>query len=139
MSIRTYSDLMKIESFEDRLNYLRVSASVGVETFGGKRYLNQMLYNSSEWKKVRRMVIIRDNGFDLGHMEHPIKGQIYIHHLEPITVDDILRRNGKIFDLENLISVSFNTHNVIHYGVESKNLFPDQMERRENDTCPWKQ
>lgn len=138
-AIKTYSELITISSFEDRFIYLRLYGSVAQETFGGRRRLNQMLYQCPEWKSVRNTVILRDDGCDLGHKDHPIPGMIFVHHLNPLTPEDILNRDPKVFDLENLISVSFETHNGLHYGTDVflKNF--EFVERFKNDTCPWKQ
>ena len=135
--MKTYTELLQIDSFIDRLKYLSIKGRVGDFTFGGHRYLNQMLYHSPDWRAVRREVILRDDGFDLAHRDHPIFCQIYVHHINPITIDDILNRRRCIFDLENLISVSKQTHNFIHYGSEEipSNLF---VERKLGDTCPWR-
>lgn len=137
-TIKLYSELITIPTFKERFNYLKLSAAVGDPTFGGHRYLNQMLYRFPEWKRVRREVILRDEGLDLGHPDFPIRGNIYVHHLNPITTDDILERRNCVFDLENLISTSFDTHNAIHYGDER--LIEDRVpvERKKNDTCPWR-
>lgn len=135
--IRTYSELITLPTFEERYRYLKLGGLVGKETFGYDRYLNQMLYNCSEWKERRRKAIIRDNGCDLGCEDFEIHGRILIHHINPITVEDVLKRNPKVFDLENLICTSHNTHNAIHYGDESL-LIIGPIERTKNDTCPWK-
>lgn len=135
--IKTYSELILLPTFEERYRYLRLNGSVGSETFGGGRYLNQMFYHSSEWKNFRREVILRDNGCDLGIDSHRIVERIYIHHLNPISIEDIVNRNPKAIDLENAICVSFETHQAIHYGDESL-LYLDYNERRPNDTCPWR-
>lgn len=137
MSEKRYSELIKIESFTARVKYLMIGGLVCDKTFGYYRYLNQLLYNSLEWKLVRRKVMIRDDGYDLAHKDYLISGPIYIHHIEPITVEDVLKRNHKVFDLENLISTSFSTHNLIHYGNEEQ-IPKDYVERYKNDTCPWK-
>lgn len=136
-TIKRYSELILIPSFEERFEYLKLSGQVGFETFGGHRYLNQVLYRSSDWKDTRREVIIRDNGFDLAHEDYPIKGNIYVHHINPITIDDILDRKDCVFDPEYLISTSLNTHNALHYGNEDtiKNRY---VERKRNDTCLWR-
>lgn len=135
---KTYSELIKIKSFEDRFNYLSLVGIVGETTFGGHRYLNQILYNSYKWKKeTRPEVILRDNGCDLAHEDHPINGSIYIHHINPLTIDDILQERPCVFDLENLICVSFKTHNGLHYGIEEP-LSNSFIERKKNDTCPWR-
>ncbi len=137
MTIRIYSEMIQLKTFEERYQYLQLNGVVGKETFGFDRYLNQMLYKSDEWKRCRRDVIIRDNGCDLGCEGFDIYGKILIHHLEPITVQDIYNRNPKVFDLENLISTTLVTHNAIHYGDESL-LIRAPIIRRKNDTCLWK-
>lgn len=137
MSFKTYSELIKLQTFQERFDYLLIGGIVGDTTFGGHRYLNQILYKTSEWRLTRREVILRDDGYDLGHEDYPIAGSIYIHHINPVTIDDILNRKPCVFDLENLISTSFNTHNAIHYG--DSNLLPSEyLQRSKNDTCPWK-
>jgi hypothetical protein len=123
--------------FEERFEYLKLSGKVGLETFGFDRYLNQILYQTDVWRKVRRDVIARDEGFDLGHRDHPIGGRIIIHHMNPITLDDIRSGDRKVFDPEFLICCSHLTHNAIHYGDENL-LIKDPIERTPNDTCPWK-
>lgn len=135
--IKTYSELLTIRSFEDRFRYVKLNGSVGIETFGFNRFLNQHLYRSDEWRRFRRDIILRDSGCDLAHDDFEIFGKIIIHHINPITVDDVLQRNPMIFDPENVVCVSMNTHNAIHYSDESvlPLLFP---ERTKNDTCPWK-
>lgn len=137
MIIRTYSELSKLKTFEDRFQYLRLDGIVGEETFGFDRYLNQILYQSDEWKRRRRDIIIRDNGCDLGCEGFEVHGRILIHHINPITVDDIVNRNPKVFDPENLILTSHNTHQAIHYGNEDL-LIRAPIERSKNDTCPWR-
>ena len=132
----TYSELILIPSFIDRYKALKLSGTVGEDTFGYKRYLNQILYKSKEWASVRRRVIARDNGFDLAHEDFPIAGKIYVHHITPITPEQILQRDPLAFDLENLISVSNATHNAIHFGDES--LLPiAPPERIPGDTTLW--
>ena len=136
--IKTYSELLTFETFEERFNYLKLNGIVGQDTFGFDRYMNQLLYhNSKEWKAVRNKVIVRDNGCDLGMEGYDILGRILVHHLNPITIDDIKNRSPTIFDLNNLICVSHNTHNAIHYGDENL-LVKAPIERKLNDTCPWK-
>lgn len=136
MVYRTYSELIKMRRFEDRFEYLTLKGNVGNITFGGHRYLNQILYKTPKWKSTRREVILRDDGCDLAHEDYTIYGSIYIHHLNPITIDDILKERPCVFDLENLVCTSFKTHNAIHYGIEeSINNF---VERKINDTCPWR-
>lgn len=136
--IRTYSELSKLNTFEERYRYLKLNGAVGEETFGFDRYLNQILYQSDEWKRCRRDIIIRDNGCDLGCEGFEVHGRILIHHINPITVDNIVNRNPKVFDPENLILTSHNTHQAIHYGNEDL-LIRAQVERSKNDTCPWRQ
>ena len=136
---RSYTELKDILGYEDRFRYLRLDGSVGHDTFGYDRYLNQTLYKSPEWRKVRGLVLTRDNGCDLAHEDYPIPSgyRILIHHINPITVNDILDRNPKVFDLNNLIVVTHRTHEAIHYGDES--LLPQQpIVRSPNDTCPWR-
>ena len=136
---RSYTELKDILGYEDRFRYLRLDGSVGHDTFGYDRYLNQTLYKSPQWRRVRGLVLTRDNGCDLAHEDYPIPNgyRILIHHINPITVNDILNRNPKVFDLNNLIVVSHRTHEAIHYGDES--LLPQQpIVRSPNDTCPWR-
>jgi hypothetical protein len=135
--VRTYHDLVAIESFNDRFEYLKLGGKVGESTFGFERYLNQTLYRSEKWKRTRDKVIIRDSGCDLGHSDFPINGKIIIHHMNPITVKSIEDDSDDIYDPEFLVCVSMNTHNAIHYG--DANLLPKTYEpRRPGDTCPWK-
>ncbi len=137
-NIKSYSELIKIPTFIERYRYLKIGGQVGEETFGYDRYLNQILYRSSEWKRFRRDIIIRDNGCDLACDGYEIIGKVLIHHIDPITVRDIELRDPKIFDPENVVSVTLNTHNAIHYGDESL-LITEPLVRTPNDTCPWKQ
>ena len=135
-NIKTYSELMKLSTFEERFNYLKMNGVVGKETFGYDRYLNQKFYNTPEWKSIRHHVIIRDNGCDLAISDREIPGRIYIHHMNPIIVDDILTRSDYLLNPEYLVCVSMDTHNAIHFG--DKNLLNlGIVERRKNDTCPW--
>lgn len=137
MSIRTYSELIALPTFEERYRYLRLRGIVGEETFGFDRYLNQLFYQSPQWRDARDWVIIRDNGCDLGVEGFEIFGKIIIHHMNPITIKDIERGGDYLFDPEFLICVSHNTHNAIHYGDEK--LLPQApIVRTKNDTCPWK-
>jgi hypothetical protein len=137
MKIRTYSELRRIPTFEERYQYLRLTGMVGETSFGFDRYLNQMLYRSKRWLRTRDEIIIRDRGCDLGVKDYEIYGKIIIHHMNPITVDDIVTESDEIFDPRFLICTSPNTHNAIHFGSES--LLPQlPIERRPNDTCPWK-
>ena len=114
MSIKTYSELITLPTFEERFEYLRLYGTVGVETFGYDRYLNQILYNSPEWKCFRRDIIVRDNGCDLACEGYDIHGRILIHHINPISVEDIIKRNSMVFDPENVIATTHDTHNTIH-------------------------
>ena len=134
---KLYSELITIPTYEERFKYLQLKGAVGNDTFGYDRYLNQILYNSPEWKRLRNQIIIRDNGRDLGCEGYEIYGRILIHHMNPITVDDIVSRDPIVFDPENLICVSHNTHNAIHYGDENL-LIMAPVERTKNDTCPWR-
>ena len=135
--IRTYSELIRIPTFEERYAYLRLFGSVGSETFGFDRYLNQMFYKDREWRRTRDLIILRDNGCDLGIEDREIFGQVLVHHMNPITIDDILNRSDYLLNPDYLICTSKLTHNAIHYGTE-ENLKPLIVERRPNDTCPWK-
>ena len=135
--IRRYSELSRLKSFKDRYEYLQLSGSVGADTFGFDRCLNQVFYKSSEWKSVRDFVIVRDNGCDLGIEGHEIYGKILIHHMNPISVEDILKRSDFLLNPEYLISTILTTHNAIHYGDASL-LIDAPVERRKNDTCPWR-
>lgn len=137
MITKTYSELSELKTFEERFEYLKLDGIVGQSTFGYDRYLNQRFYQSEEWKHIRREVIIRDNGCDLGLEGFDIRGRILIHHINPITVGDLVSRNHKVLDLENLIVVSNDTHQAIHYGDRSL-LSQTLVERSKNDTCPWK-
>lgn len=138
MRIRTYNELKRIETFEDRYEYLKLGGLVGTETFGFDRYLNQVFYRSQKWKSIRDYVIIRDNGCDLGVPGFQIYGRILIHHMNPITIEDIERESDFLIDPEYLISTTLNTHNAIHYG-DSSLLVTAPIVRTRNDTCPWRQ
>lgn len=137
MITKTYSELIRIPMFEDRIRYLELKGKVGSETFGGHREINQLLYHSREWRSLRNHIILRDNGCDLAHLDYEIFGSIYIHHLNPITIDDVLHMRSNVYDPENLVSVSFETHSRIHYGFDNPIGSPI-IERRMGDTCPWK-
>ena len=137
MSIRTYSELITIPTFEERFEYLQLKGSVGKDTFGYDRYLNQVLYRSPEWKRLRNQIIIRDGGCDLACDGYDVYGKVLIHHLNPITVEDVLSRSRKVFDPDNLVCVSHNTHNAIHYG-DMDLLVTGPIIRTKNDTCPWR-
>lgn len=137
MSIKTYSELIRLPTFEERFEYLKLKGSVGKDTFGRDRYLNQVFYTSQEWRRLRDKIIIRDNGCDLGIEGREIGGKIYIHHLNPLAVNDILAHSEYLVNPEYLICTSFETHNAIHYG--DINLLPrNPIERKRNDTCPWR-
>lgn len=141
--MRTYTDLLKISSFEERLKYLMLYGKVGHDTFGYDRYLNQYLYQRSEdWKRIRKYVINRDNACDLAHPDYEIHpdGRRYIilvHHMNPITKEDLLNRSDIVLDPEFLITTTRDTHNIIHYGF-TKSKRPTLIERMPNDTCPWR-
>ena len=137
MSIKTYSELITIPTFEERYEYLRLNGRVGEETFGFDRYLNQVFYKSKEWRSIRDYVIARDNGCDLGMEGYEIFGQILIHHMNPITKEDILQRKDVLLNPEYLITTVKNTHDAIHYG-DVNLLITTPIERRKNDTCPWR-
>lgn len=135
--MKTYNELIRIPTFEERYHYLRLSGSVGEETFGFRRWLNQEFYHSDEWKRFRDKIIIRDGGCDLAVDGFEIYSSIIIHHLNPITYDDILNRNPCVFDPNNVVCTKLSTHNAIHYGDEI--LLPKTpVERIKNDTCPWR-
>lgn len=135
--MRTYTELMKLPTFEERFEYLKLDGIVGTDTFGFDRYLNQQFYHSQEWQRIRDQVIIRDNGCDLGVDGYYIRGRVYIHHMNPIGQHDVLSHNALLTDPEYLICVSHDTHNAIHYGDATK-LARDPVERKPNDTCPWR-
>jgi hypothetical protein len=133
---KTYSELIRFKTFKERLKYLSLNGNVGIETFGFNRYLNQELYNSYYWRRLRDQIILRDNGCDLGLENYEIGGKILIHHINPITERDILDRSEIIFNPENLICVSHKTHNMIHYGYDEI-LESLPLERNEGDTKLW--
>ena len=137
MTIRTYSELTLLPTFEDRFEYLRLDGKVGEDTFGFDRYLNQLFYRSQEWKKIRDYVIISDNACDLGVEGYDIYSKVLIHHMNPITARDIEKRTDLLLDPEYLISTTHNTHNAIHYGDENL-IIKTPIVRTKNDTCPWK-
>lgn len=134
--MRTYAELIQIADFEERLKYAYIGGGVGEETFGCHRYLNQKLYTSPEWESVRRKIILRDDGNDLAFKDRPIFRGIIIHHLEPITIEDIINRADKVFDPNNLICVSDETHRFIHYGIPEERI--PHRDRFPGDTCPWR-
>lgn len=135
---RTFTELSKLKTFDERFRYLMLSGKIGIETFGYDRYLNQVLYRSPQWKTLRDKIIIRDNGSDLGLEDYPIDGKVIIHHMNPITIDDVLDSSSDIFNPEYLICVSHKTHNALHYGYKD---YPESLtiiERKPNDTIPWR-
>lgn len=134
---RRYSELILLPSFEERFEYLKLNGTVGAATFGYDRYLNQILYRSDEWKAFRRDIIIRDDGCDLAVPDREVDWRLTVHHLNPITVDDVLRRNACVFDPENAVCCAYMTHKAIHYGDQSLLILP-LPERQPNDTCPWR-
>lgn len=137
-NIRTYSELSKLKTFRERYEYLKLGGTVGEDTFGFDRYLNQIFYTSKEWKQIRNFVITRDNGCDLGIPDHKIIDDlILVHHMNPITKDDIINKSEILLNPEYLITTVKLTHDAIHYGDESL-LVEDYIERSKNDTCPWK-
>ena len=136
--IRTYTDLSKLKTFKERFEYLKLSdGCVGNDTFGFDRYLNQRFYKTSEWRRLRDELILRDEGCDLGVDGYRIHGRIIIHHMNPITKDDILQRTDYLTNPDFLICTTHNTHNAIHYGDENL-LVTEPIERTRNDTCLWK-
>lgn len=137
-NIKSYQELIKFTTFEERLNYLKLNGSVGKETFGFDRYINQIFYHSYEWLSFRDKIIIRDNGCDLGVEGYEIFDSIIIHHINPITYDDIVNMNPCVFDMNNAISTQLSTHNAIHYSNDGLLIKP-VIERTKNDTCPWRQ
>lgn len=137
MTIRTYNELMKLQTFEERFRYLKLIARVGDETFGFDRYLNQQFYHSQEWKSIRNEIIIRDNACDLGIPGREMNKGIIIHHMNPITKDDLIHQSDFLLNPNYLICVSKKTHSAIHYGDESL-LFDGPVERAKDDTCPWR-
>lgn len=135
--MRSYRELVRLKTFDERFEYLKLNGLVGESTFGFERYLNQTLYNSSKWRRLRNQIIVRDNGCDLGVDGYEIQGLIIVHHMNPISVDDLKDFSEDVFNPEYLICVSLATHNAIHYG--DTNLLPKEpIERRPGDTCPWK-
>ena len=135
---KTYSELILLPTFEERYEYLKLDGHVGEDTFGFDRYLNQAFYRSTEWKRIRREIIVRDNGCDLAHPDRAIVGPIYIHHINPISMKDLTDQTDYLRDPENLVCVSYNTHQAIHYGSTELLTPTELVERRPNDTCPWK-
>lgn len=137
MIIRTYEELRRFKTFEERFRYLMLRGEVADVTFGHNRYLNQALYRSYEWKKVRDEVIVRDRGCDLGMEGYDIFEKILIHHMNPVTLDQIKEKDPILFDPRYLITTTHTTHNAIHYG-DTKLIDDKPIERRPGDTCPWR-
>lgn len=137
MKTRNYLELSQMKTFEQRYNYLKLNGVVGNTTFGYDRYLNQRLYKSKHWLWTREQVIIRDDGCDLGMPDYKIYDKIIIHHMNPITIEDVEQELDIVFDPWYLICTAHNTHNAIHYGDSSKLSLPF-IERKPNDMCPWK-
>lgn len=136
MKQRSYSELIRLETFEDRFDYLKFSAKIGEKTFGYERYLNQIFYTSKEWRRFRRDIIIRDNGCDMALKDYDILGRIEVHHINPITIEMIENNDPLLMDPDNVVCASPNTHKAIHYG--DKDLLPKPLiERKPNDMCPW--
>ena len=133
---KSYKELTKLKTYAERLSYLSLDGSVGNETFGSNRYVNQKFYASNQWRRIRNEVIIRDNGCDLGIEDMPINGNIYIHHINPLTMDDVVNGSPHLLSSEYLISCSHKTHNAIHYGDVKE--IKEHKDRTPNDTCPWK-
>lgn len=138
MRNKTYSELKQLNSFEERYKYLKLHGEVGKDTFGFDRYFNQKFYKSKEWKNVRNAVIVRDSACDLGIPGREINGPVYIHHMNPINIDDISESTEYLLNPEYLICVSQETHNAIHYGNLDYTKKQEVVDRTPNDTCPWK-
>lgn len=136
-TIRTYSELITLPTFEERFQYLQLNGFVGKETFGFDRYLNQNFYRSKEWRRIRDQVIVRDCGCDLGIPDRELFDNIIVHHMNPVVTNDIIHMTDYLTNPEYLICTSLMTHNAIHYGDESL-LITAPIERRPNDTCPWR-
>lgn len=138
MKMKCYHELVKINTYEGRLQYLQTLSKPGYITFGNLRYMNQEFYNSIFWKRARRNVILRDSGNDLGLDDFPINGKIIVHHIFPITIEMLENNDPLLIDEDNLISCSLDTHNKLHYGLSNENKIPLIPERKPNDTCPWR-
>lgn len=137
--IRTYSELIKLRTFEERFEYLKLNGQVGSETFGFDRIFNQMFYTSKEWKDFRREIIVRDSGCDLACEDREIRGErILIHHMNPITLEDLETHSDFLLNPEFVITTTFSTHRAIHYGDRDLLIPSVVVERKKNDTCPWK-
>ncbi len=138
-SLRCYRDLHSLTTFEDRFNYLKLHGTVGSDTFGFDRFLNQKFYRSSEWKRIRDQIILRDEGCDLGIPDHPIYGRIIIHHMNPISIENLIEPDIYTLDPNYLICVSHDTHNALHYGDDDYLNRNKIIFRSKNDTTPWKE
>lgn len=136
-TIKCYSELITLPTFKERFEYLKLDGAVGTDTFGYSRYLNQMFYSSKEWKALRDYIIVRDDGCDLATPGFTLTGRILIHHINPITIEDLRTNAACVLDPENLIATCKRTHNAIHYGNEF-NVPGEIAERKPGDTCPWK-
>lgn len=134
---KRYSEMIRLSTFEERFEYLRLLGEVGSDTFGFDRYMNQQFYKSREWKQIRDYVIVRDNGCDLGIADRQIFGRILIHHMNPISKVDIIHSTENLLDPEFLVCVSHETHNAIHYG-DLELILKEPIQRTKNDTCPWR-
>ncbi len=137
-SIRSYSELQNLETFEERFDYLSIPGSVGEDTFGFDRYLNQQFYKSKEWSKIRDQVILRDGGCDLGIDGEDVNSRLMVHHMNPVDAEDVKNRSKHLMDPEYLICVSENTHNAIHFGNRNNLRKKEPVVRKRNDQCPWK-
>lgn len=135
--IKSYSELITLSTFEKRFQYLKLEGTIGQETFGSRRWLNQNFYHSDKWLRFRDSIIIRDSGCDLGVQGYDIYGPVLIHHLNPITYENILYNDQCVFDPENVICTNLRTHNAIHYGTDNV-VTNTLVERSRNDTCPWR-
>ena len=137
--MKTYSELIKLPTFEERFEYLKLEGQVGETTFGYDRWINQIFYKSVEWRALRKEIILRDCGYDLGMEGRTLIGHIIVHHMNPISVKDVQNRTDLLLNPEYLISTSHLTHTAIHYGDESLLIPSEVVERKPNDTCPWLQ
>lgn len=135
---RTYTDLRRMRTLEERFEYLQLGGTIGVETFGFDRWINQQFYRSTEWKHVRDIVIARDNGMDLGTPDVPIQGSHLIHHMNPLSLEDFEEASDNLLDPEFLITTALRTHNAIHFGDRSMLRLTEFVERRPGDTVPWR-
>lgn len=138
MKIKTYAELLTYPTYEERLNYLKTGNTVGYDTFGFDRYLNQMFYKSAEWRRLRNYVITRDNGCDLAIKDMPIMSKIYVHHINPLTKKDIIEYSKYLLDPNYLVCASFDSHQIIHYSSDNIEKHNEPIERKKFDTCPWR-